>query len=386
MPSLPPDPYPPGFTAERVYFNGRFLGQRVTGVQRYARETLAALDELLGSMPHAERPAWTVLVPQGTRAPALRHLSVRACGRLKSHAWEQIELPWHSRGGLLYSFGFTGPVLKRRQVITVHDAAVVRMPDTFHPLFRHAYRWMVSHIGRRAPLTVTVSRFSAGEATACFGIPPERLRISTEGWQHLQRVQPDESLLDSHSLRGKPYVLAVSSPTPNKNFAAIAKALGQLGAQAPRAVIVGAADGAVFKATDGATTAPDHLIRVGYVTDAQLIALYKHATCFVFPSFYEGFGIPPLEAMALGCPVLASTAGAVRETCDTAAIYFDPHDPAALAQTMQQLFNDSALQATLREQGRARAQVYSWKQAATLNLALIQEALDLSLGTRPPAR
>lgn len=355
-----------------VLVNGRFLGQRVTGVQRYARETLASLDALLAA-GEATGARWTVLVPRGTPVPDFAHLRVETVGRLRGHLWEQLELPWRAGRSLLLSFGFTGPLLKRRQIVTVHDAAVVRMPQAYTRSFRHAYRALVGHVARRAPRTLVVSRFGAEEASECFGVPPDRLRITTEGWQHLERVVADEAILDRLGLRHRPFALAVSSPTPNKNFAAIAAALGLLGPDAPCCVVVGAADGAVFRAAE---PAGDALVRAGYVSDAELKALYAQATCFVFPSFYEGFGIPPLEAMACGCPVIASTAPAVQEVCGPAALYFNPARPDQLADRLCELFDDPALQDRLREAGAERVQRYSWDEAARLNLAAVREVLS----------
>lgn len=357
-------------TAEpEVLINGRFLGQRVTGVQRYARETLQALDGLLGAGAGAGL-RWTVLVPRGTPVPALRHLAVEPLGRLQGHAWEQIELAWRARAGLLFSFGFTGPWLTRRQIVTVHDAAVVRWPQSFNATFRHAYRLLVSRIAARAPRTMTVSQFSAAEAVACFDAPPERVRVTSEGWQHLLHVDADDAVLERHGLRGRAFALAVSSPTPSKNFAAIAAALASLGDDAPLCVVAGAADPAVFRAEAGGSA---RLLRIGYVSDAALKALYRAATCFVFPSFYEGFGIPPLEAMACGCPVIASTAPALREVCGDAALYFDPTRPEQLAAQLRAVFADDALRERLRAAGAVRLGHYSWRAAAERNLAAIRE-------------
>lgn len=357
----------------RVYLNGRFYGQRVTGVQRYARETLHCLDELLAEGQGA-RMSWTLLVPRGTQVPAFKRLTVQHVGRLQGHLWEQIELPWAARDGLLVSFGLTGPVFKRRQVITVHDAAVVRVPQAYKRSFRLGYQALVRWVARRGPRTLTVSHFSAREAAECFGVPPERLVVTTEGWQHLTRIQPDESIIDTHGLRRVPYVLAVSSPTPNKNFGAIAQALSLMGDAAPRCVVVGAADGGIFQAVDERTAAG--LVRVGYVSDEQLKALYQHAQCFVFPSFYEGFGIPPLEAMSCGCPVIASTAPALREVCGDAALYFDPAQPAQLAQRLREVFDSAAVRERMTRAGSTRAQVYSWRRAASLNLDAISALVE----------
>jgi glycosyltransferase involved in cell wall biosynthesis len=354
-----------------ILINGRFLGQPVTGVQRYARETLAALDAVLDAHDGAGA-RWTVLVPRGTHAPPFRHLAVETVGRVQGHLWEQTALAWRARGRLLFSFGSTGPALKRRQIITVHDAAVVRMPQAFRRDFVHWYRWLIRTIGARAPRTMAVSEFSASEAASCFGVPTERLRVTTEGWQHLDALAADHGILDRHALRGRPFVLAVSSPTPNKNFVAIAQALALLGTDAPRCVVVGASDLAVFR---GAAVDSDNLLHVGRVSDAELKSLYLHASCFVFPSFYEGFGIPPLEAMACGCPVLASTAPAVREVCGAAALYFDPAHPEELAEGLRRLASDAALRATMRIDGLARARHFSWHESALLNLAAIREVM-----------
>lgn len=358
----------PATARPQIFINGRFLAQRVTGVQRYARETLFALDRLLadGEGPDA---AVTLLVPRGTQPPKLNHIAVEQKGALSGHLWEQLELPWYARAGALLNFGFTGPVAKTDQLITIHDAAVVRTPGAYSRRFRAWYRFVVGVIAARAPMVLTVSGFSASEATTCFGVAPDRLRVMSEGWQHLERVQPDMRILDRHGLRGTPFALAVSSPTPNKNFGAIASAIGLLGEAAPRCVVVGAIDTRIFRHDESA----EALLHVGYVSDAELKALYQHASCFIFPSFYEGFGIPPLEAMACGCPVIASTAQAVREVCGEAAIYFDPSSPRQLARRIRALFADSALQARLRAAGLCRAGTFSWRRAAQLNVAALRE-------------
>jgi glycosyltransferase involved in cell wall biosynthesis len=120
------------------------------------------------------------------------------------------------------------------------------------------------------------------------------------------------------------------------------------------------------------------MLHVGYVSDAQLKALYQHATCFVFPSFYEGFGIPPLEAMSCNCPVIASTAPAVCEVCGDAALYFDPREPRELASKLREVFGRPELRARMAAAGLKRASQYSWAESARLNLQYIEECLRVS--------
>ncbi|CAH0351833.1 glycosyltransferase family 1 protein [Aquabacterium sp. CECT 9606] len=357
-----------------LFINGRFLGQGVTGIQRYARETLACMDDQLapGGAYRNFAPV-TILAPQGTPDPGLRHIRFQHVGRLSGHAWEQTELAWHARRGLLFTFAFAGPLLHRWQVTTVHDAGVVRVPEAYTAKFRLWYNFMVRSLVKHSPLTVAVSQFSKQEAIACFGAKAERIGVTTEGWQHLDKILADDTILDKHQLRGQPFVLAVSSANPNKNFGSIVKALSLLGSKAPRCVVAGATNSAVFQQT---TETSEHMVKLGYVSDGELKALYQNASCFVFPSFYEGFGIPPLEAMASGCPVIASTADAVKETCGDAALYFDPHRPEQLAQRLTDFFKDPALAPAMAQAGRARAAQYSWQRSATLNLDLLQAVLS----------
>lgn len=362
----------PARATREVFINGRFFSQPVTGVQRYARETLRCLDGLLGEEPPAG-VRWTLLVPgQLKTLPDFRHVKVVPTGRLSGHLWEQVELPWRARHGILFSFGLTGPLAHRHQIITLHDASVVRIPQAYSWRFRLWYRMVVGTLVARAARTVAVSRFSADEAIACYGVRPERLRIGTEGWQHLENVIPDKRILDRHGLRGRLFTLAVSSATPNKNFSAIEQAMGMLGDSVPPCIVAGGANQVIFRSPHSSSSA---LRRVGYVSDAELKALYQHAACFVFPSFYEGFGIPPLEAMACGCPVVVSTAAAVREVCGDAALYFDPHQPRELAGRLREVFADAGLRMRLSVAGIERAARFSWQENARRNLGFIQEAL-----------
>lgn len=356
-----------------IVINGRFLGQRITGVQRYGREVLAALDALLADRPDRHY-TWTLALPAGVQAPALQAITPVSVGHRQGHAWEQLDLAAHTRAAaLLINFGFTGPALMRRQIITVHDGAVVRMPQAYRWHFRLWYGALVRWLGSRVARVMAVSAFSGREAQACFGIAAERITVTTEGWQHLDRMVADDGVLSRHGLRDQAFVLAVSSPTPNKNFGAIVQALELLGPQAPRCVVVGGTDPKIFASAGAALPSVQHL---GYVSDAELKALYEAATCFVFPSHYEGFGIPPLEAMASGCPVLASTAEAVREVCGDAAVYFDPNRPDELAQRLSQLHNSPTQREQLRQAGLSRAAQFSWAAAAQLNLDQILAAVQ----------
>lgn len=358
-----------------LYINGRFLGQRLTGVQRYALETLIALDEMLSNAGSARPFDAVVIAPSGTRSPALRSVGFRCVGPFHGHVWEQLTLPIVTRGSWLLSFCPTGPLLKSAQVVTIHDAAVYRVPESYGWLFRAWYKFLLPRIVRRSAVVMTVSEFAKSELIATLEVPAGHVRVSGEGWQHLERFRPQPSVLAAHGLSSKGYILAVSSLAPHKNFRVIARALEHLHDCGLPVVVAGAVDPRVF---DGASEgALGSLKLLGYVSDEELRALYEHAAMFVHPSSYEGFGIPPLEAMASGCPVVASSAGAIPEVCGDAAVYFRPDDPLELARLIRRLASDHAEREALVQRGYDRLRAHSWAGAACCHFDVVEELLQL---------
>jgi glycosyltransferase involved in cell wall biosynthesis len=358
-----------------VYVNGRFLTQRVTGVQRYAHEVLLALDALLAEEPERADFTLEVLAPEGTVFPTLRAIRTRSVGPFAGNLWEQFTLPAVVRGAPLFSFSATGPLFKTTQVVTVHDASIFAVPQAFSWRFRAWYKLLLAVLLRRAVGVVTVSEFSRREIAHHFGCGSEKLRVATEGWQHVVRPAADPKILTKHALLPHRYVLAVSSPTPNKNFALVVEALKRLQHTSFDVVIAGSADRDVLR---GSLPESVRIKYVGYVSDAELRALYEHAGVFVYPSLYEGFGIPVLEAMACGCPVIASTAASLPEVCGDAALYVSPHDGAALATAIARVMSDEVERQRLVRAGRQRIGCFSWALAAEKNLAFMRHLVEAS--------
>lgn len=358
----------------RTYLvNGRFLGRPVTGVERFARETLRALDEALPqTMPHAEL---LVAVPPGVPdALPLRHGRVVQVGRRQGHAWEQMELARFRPDLPLLNLCNTAPVRRAGQLVVIHDAAVFALPQAYSWRFRTAYRVLHRLLAHSTTRILTVSGFSRNELAHHLSLPRERIGLLPPGGDHMLRVTPDDAVLDRHGLRQRPYVLAVSSNHLGKNFALLAQAMLRLEDPTFDVVIAGGMNSTVFSRAEH--TGPAYIKRVGYVSDGELSSLYRHAAAFVFPSVYEGFGMPPLEAMTLGCPVVSSHAASMPEVCGDAAVYFDPHDPDACLKALDQVMGSGpAGRQALRARSLARSKEWRWQGAA---LALAHHLKDMA--------
>ncbi len=353
-----------------LYINGRFLTQRQTGVQRFALEVLTALDATWKAEMDAA-PAPVLLVPKGAKTPRLERVSIVSVGSLTGHAWEQIELPFASRDGFLLNFGATGPLFKRQQLITVHDAAVHVVPEAYSRAFRVWYKALVPLLSRTSAGVMTVSEFSKREVSKFFHVPPRKIRVCPEGKEHIERTTADDTVLERYGLKPGRYFLAVSSLSPHKNFRVITQALAHLVGKGVTVAIAGSTDDSVFHHV------PEHeteLVKLlGYVSDEALKSLLQNSIALIHPSRYEGFGLAPLEAMTVGCPVIASRAAAIPEVCADAAWYFDPYDARELADLMMRLAGDAAEQERLRSAGLERARSFSWLDASASYVAALTE-------------
>jgi len=356
----------------RIYINARFLTQSMTGVQRYATEVVRALDNLLSSGEiDPSRYEFVMLAPKNAQYdPGFQNIPLKIVGRFTGHLWEQFELPLHARSGYLISLCNTAPMFKLRQSVTIHDAAVFSMPGQYTFAFRTWYKVLYNVLGKVADKIMTVSQFSRGDLLRHVAVAERKVPVILEGKEHALAMEPDLSLLEKHGVKSKSYVLAVSSMSPNKNFHAIVEAIERMGDVDFDIVIAGGTNPKIFSKTE--TPLPERVKHVGYVTDAQLRALYENASCFVFPSFYEGFGLPPLEAMALGCPVIMSRSASLPEVGGDAVVYIDPNSPQDLADKIQLVMNDTALQESLGQKGLERAGLFTWEKCAREMFQLLE--------------
>ncbi|WP_279480767.1 glycosyltransferase family 1 protein [Aureimonas sp. SK2] len=345
------------------YVNGRFLSKTMTGVERYAGELVSALDAVLAE-EGAGGDRWTVLAPPGTeRAGPWRHIALRTGGRGTGHFWEQLSLPGMAADGVLLNLANSGPVRHPRSFTVIHDAIVYRMPRLFSFRYRTLHQGLGLALSRRSRLG-TVSAFSRDELSGVLGLDPERIRVVPNGADHLGRTPPDREILDRLGLRHDGFLLFVGSHAPHKNLQRALEAFAAIEAHDRRFVIVGSSNAGVFG--KAAAVLPTGALAAGRLEDAEIAALYAHATALVFPSLYEGFGIPPLEAMSYGCPVLASDIPPIREVCADAARYFDPERTDDIARVLAHAVGAGREGLAQSEAAERRLKAFDWRASARI--------------------
>jgi len=329
--------------------NARILQAPMTGVGRYLAEVLAA---------------WPGEAPRRIEAPA------RAVQGLKGHAWEQLVLPLRAGRDLLWSPVHSGPLMVANQVVTVHDVVALDHPEWLNPGFARWYRFMLPRLVRRARHVIAISEFTRDRLVRATGLRGDAVSVIPNGVG--ARFQPPAAqarrrMRDALGLGDVRYVLSVGTLEPRKNLAGLlrawARALPDLPADL-ELVIAGAPGRASVFAETNLGDLPPRVRLAGRVDEALLPALYAEAEWFVYLSLYEGFGLPPLEALACGTPVIVSDIPVFREVAGDAAVTVAPRDEAAVADVLVHAASDAGQRATLAERGLARARQFDWHTTA----------------------
>ena len=332
-----------------IVVNGRFRWQRVTGVQRHAQEICQRL---------------------GSRAALLT--PKRPLDGVAGHIWEQMRLPRQVGRNVLWSPLGTGPLRVRRQVITLHDTGFIDTPEYFGRRFAAWYRWLIPRLLGRVSHAITVSEFTKRQMIKHFGADPERITVVPNG-VGFSRATPEQiaAARDLYNIRGR-YLLYVGSLKPNKNLGRVLEAWRRLGlANREMELVVVGASGTVFGSLSLGEI-PAGARFVGYVDDTDLPALYSGAEAFVFPSLYEGFGIPVVEAMSCGTPVVTANTTSLPEVCGDAAIYVNPDSVDSIADGMREVVENQSLRATLRQRGLRQSEQFTWERATELTWKVLE--------------
>ena len=268
----------------------------------------------------------------------------------------------------------------RRTVVSVMDFSFELYPQ-WHPSERMEYfrKKFWKNIGR-ADRIIAISDFVRDEAVNKFGLPAEKVRTVRLGFnREVFRPMSREELAPVRAKFSLPekFILCVGSMEPRKNLINLLRAYVSLPKEirsAYKVVFAGFKGWENKEIMSLLAELKRDAVYLGYITDFELGALYNMATLFAYPSFYEGFGLPPLEAMACGCPVVVSRAASLPEVCGSAAVYVEPFDPSSIARGIERLAGDPVLRASLREAGLARAAQFSWESSAAEHLKIFEEA------------
>ena len=354
------------------------------GIGRYCRELIRALAQvdqdneyllLIAGNSSPEEKDKLDSAFAGARNFSYRHL--RLSERWLYRLWHRLQLPLpieivSGRLDLFHSPDFTLPPTRARTILTVHDLSFLRVPQHADPRLRQYLHKVVPRSVRRADLVLADSESTKRDLIELLDTPVERVRVVMAGVDaHFQPVTDEAALTRIRERYRLPerFILSVGTLQPRKNFVGLIEAFHQMRQRthAPQRLVIVGQKGWLYDeifATVATLGLEEQVSFLGFVADEDLPALYTLADLFAFPSFYEGFGIPILEAMACGTPVVASDASSLPEVVGEAGLMVKPEDTAALAEAMERALDDAALRVELIARGREQARRFTWEQSA----------------------
>lgn len=357
------------------------LGGGVSGAGRYAYELLDAM------LPMAERLRFEIIAPPSDKRNwNISHWSkqenititpadIRGVGPRR-----QLYFLRHSfEYDLFHALSSYLPLFVRGQsLVTVHDLKYVHFPSYFRGLGTLKHRYITSMIRqsvRSADHVLAVSDHARSDIVSKFGIDGGKITVVPHGPGGIQTTTEESSPIDG------PYLFFVGSLRPHKNLDTLVDAYIELRSRTGETTAKLAIAGAEYG--DSLTELRERIPKpyqndvefLGRVDDETLATLYAHATAFVYPSLYEGFGLPPLEAMAHGTPVIASNRTSIPEVVGDAGVYIDPTDKNDLADALERVLTSQSLRERLREKGQQRYQEFSWERTARETLAVYEQLL-----------
>ena len=339
-----------------IQVNTRFLAHELTGVQRYTTEIL---DRLEGQYEPISPERWP------------------SAGTL-GHLWEQFVLPLRLDDRLFWNPTCPGPLAVSNQVITVHDLSALEHPEWFDWKYALWNRVLIPPLLHRVQHIVTVSDYTQTRIQDLFGVPRRKMTTIYNGVDGRFMPRPADEIAEMREaldLPAGPYVLSLSALQPRKNIQRLLRAWARIQEELQETTLVlagGAARPTIFQSFS-LDRIPPNVIFTDYVADEWLPALYSGATAFAYPSLYEGFGLPVLEAMACGTPVVTSNQTSLPEVAGGGAHLVDPHSIESIAGGVKQVLEDCDYRDELRREGRERAKSFEWERTATETLRVLEK-------------
>lgn len=340
---------------QKIALNARFYSHRPTGMQRYAIELARRFGESL--------------IPIRPKSP-LRGSA--------GHLWEQLYLPAAVGGNLLWSPNNTGPLAVRNQVCTFHDLIPIERPEWFTRAFAAWYRILLPQLARKAQHLIAISEFTRRRIIELFNVPESKVSVVLNGVDQGFAPAAPALIQEAREALHIPtphYLLCVGSLEPRKNTERLIRAWSIAQAKVPddiSLVIAGGGGSKLVFAGEPVTAMAPRTHLTGYVPEKYLSALYSGAVAMLYPSLYEGFGLPPLEAMACGCPVITSNTTSLPEVTGDAALLVDPEDADAIAAAIIRIVDNHGLRVSLHTKGMKRAAQLSWDESARQTWEILQ--------------
>jgi len=357
-------------------------GYRRAGIHGYIANTLRCL-------PAADPDLrYTVFVGEGIPDEAdrmqLRRSRLPTGRPLARILWEQAALPWQVGGlDLLHGMAFVTPILGRcPAVVTVYDLSFIRYPDRLSPARRLYLRRLTGFSARRARRVIAISESTARDVESLLGVPRTRIDVAVPGVQARFRPSPAAEIAAFRERLGLPesFLLYLGTLEPRKNLTVLLYAYARLPeslrARAPLILVGGKGWGVnEIRAAIVRLGLEQHVRLEGYAPDGDLPLWYGAATAFVYPSVYEGWGMPVVEALACGTPAIVSAASSLPEAAGEAGLALPPHDIDAWAQALERALTDAGWRAAAAERGPAHAAAFTWEQTARVHAACYRRAL-----------
>ena len=343
----------------KFIINGKFLGQKTTGVQRYAREIIRELDALVGP------GEIQIAIPGDVKdIPEYKNIKKIKVGKKTNIFWEQIVFPLYAIKKKLITVNLcnVAPLLSPG-VVCIHDMKIKARPQYFSKKFLLWYNILFFNASKRAKAIITVSNFSKNEIMKYYHVDSSKVFLIPNAWQHIERVPNADGTLKKYDLKASNYFFSMSSLEPNKNFKWIAEVAKSNPAYT--FCIAGSINKTVFREGLG-FDCPDNMKLLGFVSDSEAKTLMHNCKAFLFPSFYEGFGIPPLEAMASGAKcVIVSDIDVMHELFDKSVGYINPYS---------YNFNPNLLVAKSTQSVLSK---FSWVKSAEQLLILLEKNISI---------
>ncbi len=345
-----------------IVINARFLTQPTTGVQRYAYEICNRLPEEIGGLK-------VVFVAPKSKFKICfeGNKEVRTIGNATGQLWEQLDLPLFlikNNNPLLINFVGIAPLFYKNKVMFLYDLAFMHHPEWFSFMFQRVYNFVIPINTKNSKFVITDSNYVKADICKSYKLPSTKV--------HVVYAAPAK-LFKNLNIDKEEFILTVSSIDPRKNLKRIIKAFKSIDEPNTKLIIVGSKNKTFSNVDIGEEVLNENIIFTGYLKDSELLELYNKAKLFVYASLFEGFGIPPLEAQACGCPCLISNSTSLPEVYLNSVAYCNPESVSDIARGMKELLTNKGKLRDLSQKGFKNVERFSWESSTEIFVKILKD-------------